>query len=80
MQSLEPGALPPTKTARGKCWAARDAYFECLDQHKIWLRGLGPQTHQDIISIEPTHLNIASESDKMTRIEHFLMKHVFLVG
>ncbi|AEO60016.1 hypothetical protein MYCTH_2308806 [Thermothelomyces thermophilus ATCC 42464] len=29
------GAVAPTRAERQKCWAARDAYFACLDAHNI---------------------------------------------
>lgn len=27
--------IAPDRSARAKCWAARDAYFECLDRNDI---------------------------------------------
>ena len=29
------GAVAPSRSERQRCWAARDAYFGCLDNHKI---------------------------------------------
>jgi cytochrome c oxidase assembly factor 6 len=29
------GAVAPSRSERAKCWAARDAYFACLDANSI---------------------------------------------
>lgn len=29
------GTVAPTRAERARCWAARDAYFTCLDAHNI---------------------------------------------
>lgn len=58
------GSLPPSRSARSKCWAARDAYFACLDSNDLWLQGLRPQTHEEIIAIDPQRAPVKSESDK----------------
>ncbi|KAJ3122378.1 hypothetical protein HK100_012021 [Physocladia obscura] len=44
--------LAPQKTQRARCWAARDAYFECLDLHKLWLHGLQLNSHDQIVAID----------------------------
>lgn len=33
--AVRTGAAPPNRQERKKCWAARDAYFACLDFHNI---------------------------------------------
>ncbi|TPX69354.1 hypothetical protein SpCBS45565_g02499 [Spizellomyces sp. 'palustris'] len=58
------GSLPPSRSARSKCWTARDAYFACLDSHNLWLQGLGPRTHEEIIAVDPQQLVVSSETDK----------------
>ncbi|KAJ3047110.1 hypothetical protein HK097_000231, partial [Rhizophlyctis rosea] len=62
--SPPPGSLPPTRQARAKCWAARDAYFQCLDSHSLWLQGLKPSSYSEVVSIDPTKPNIIAENDK----------------
>jgi cytochrome c oxidase assembly factor 6 len=52
----------PTKGLRAKCWESRDEYFECLDKNGIWLDGLSPQTHEEIINIDPLNLKIQSKT------------------
>jgi cytochrome c oxidase assembly factor 6 len=32
---IRTGAVAPTRAERQKCWAARDAYFACLDANDI---------------------------------------------
>ncbi|KAI8910567.1 hypothetical protein DFJ77DRAFT_470229 [Powellomyces hirtus] len=58
------GSLPPSRSDRAKCWKARDAYFRCLDSHGLYLQGLAPQTHEEIIAIDPQRLTVASEKDR----------------
>ncbi|KAI9209416.1 uncharacterized protein BJ171DRAFT_117275 [Polychytrium aggregatum] len=58
------GSAPPTRSARAKCWAARDDYFNCLDQSKLWLHGLGPTSHEDILAVDPIELKCKTESDR----------------
>ncbi|KAI8901470.1 cytochrome oxidase c subunit VIb-domain-containing protein [Globomyces pollinis-pini] len=48
---------PPSKSSRKDCWNARDAYFKCLDDNGLWLNGLLPESHNDIIQLDPLHLN-----------------------
>ncbi|KAI9012806.1 hypothetical protein BC832DRAFT_529073 [Gaertneriomyces semiglobifer] len=62
--TLKVGDAPPTKTTRAKCWAARDTYFACLDDHNLWLQGLRPQTHEEIIALDAKRPIIRSESDR----------------
>jgi cytochrome c oxidase assembly factor 6 len=45
---------PPSKTSRTECYQARDAYFECLDKHKLWLDGLAP-VGQEAIALDPVN-------------------------
>jgi cytochrome c oxidase assembly factor 6 len=54
VQPSKPGAPPPSKTSRLVCWKARDAYFECLDKNDLWIEGLAPKTHDEIISVQPS--------------------------
>ncbi|KAI8817587.1 uncharacterized protein EV422DRAFT_219704 [Fimicolochytrium jonesii] len=58
------GSVPPSRSARSRCWQARDAYFACLDAHNLYLHGLAPQTHEEIIALDPQRLTIASEKDR----------------
>eukprot|EP00842_Homolaphlyctis_polyrhiza_P000011 jgi/Hompol1/100/HPOL_004066-RA len=66
-----PGSLPPTRSARAKCWAARDQYFECLDAHKLWLHGFTPDSAdpQAIVQLDPTNPPIKSPSDRSLTAE-----------
>ncbi|KAL2911196.1 hypothetical protein HK105_209347 [Polyrhizophydium stewartii] len=63
-QGAPPGSLPPTRDARKRCWAARDAYFSCLDANGLWLHGLAPTQYDEIVRIDPTRPPVASESDR----------------
>jgi hypothetical protein len=45
----------PSKTSRETCWKARDEYFKCLDDNGLWLEGLQPKTHSEIVEIQPSH-------------------------
>ncbi|KAJ3156865.1 hypothetical protein HDU86_003400 [Geranomyces michiganensis] len=58
------GSAPPDRSARAKCWAARDAYFACLDANGLYLQGLAPQTHEEIVAIDPQRLTVCAENDK----------------
>lgn len=33
----------PSREQRQACWTARDAYWDCLDKHGLWLHGLRPR-------------------------------------
>ncbi|KAJ3016807.1 hypothetical protein HKX48_003871 [Thoreauomyces humboldtii] len=57
------GSLPPTRSDRSKCWKARDAYFACLDANNLYLQGLAPQTHKEVIAIDPKRLTVVAETD-----------------
>lgn len=52
---VEKGDLAPDRTARSKCWAARDMYFACLDAHELWLDGLKPGSYEEIVAIDPAN-------------------------
>lgn len=72
--SQVPKSTPPNASSRKKCWAARDVYFSCLDQHELWLDGLKPKTNAEINNIvlsdmaSPTHpWNNYKESEKIKR-------------
>ena len=54
---------PPTKEQRDNCWAARDAYFNCLDINGMWLDGVKPASMEEILSLE-----VASTSSVFDRI------------
>lgn len=58
------GDAAPKKSARDQCWAARDAYFACLDEHHLWLHGLDPKTHEEKVAIDSARYKVASESDR----------------
>lgn len=45
--------LPPSKASRSECWAARDHFFSCLDTHGLWLGGVGPGSHAEMLSVDP---------------------------
>jgi hypothetical protein len=45
----------PTKESRETCWKSRDLYFECLDKNGLWLEGLQPKTHEEIVDIRPSN-------------------------
>lgn len=57
------GDIAPSGSARQKCWKARDAYFSCLDGHGIWLLGVNPKTHQEIIDVQPNNPVIKAYSE-----------------
>ncbi|KAJ3198483.1 hypothetical protein HDU83_000775 [Entophlyctis luteolus] len=54
---------PPLKPQRGRCWAARDAYFACLDSHGLWLDGLAVEGHDAIVALDPQFVKPRDESD-----------------
>jgi cytochrome c oxidase assembly factor 6 len=58
------GSEAPSKSSRSRCWAARDAYFECLDKHGLWLHGLKVDSYHDIVHIDPGNPPIKSANDK----------------
>jgi hypothetical protein len=58
----EKGKKPPTSQERKACWEARDAYFECLTKHDLWLQGVKPQNYQQVLEIDPLHLEAASDT------------------
>ncbi|KAJ3292518.1 hypothetical protein HK104_005216 [Borealophlyctis nickersoniae] len=58
-----PGSAPPTRSARAACWAARDAYFDCLDSNNLWLEGLAPATYDEVVAVDPTKIKIKSEKE-----------------
>ncbi|TPX34736.1 hypothetical protein SmJEL517_g02713 [Synchytrium microbalum] len=69
---------PPTRSSRTKCWAARDAYFACLDSHSLWLRGLAPKTHAEVVEVDPTAPKITPMTDKsLSRQE---LKNLYACG
>ena len=43
---------PPTKLQRDECWLARDVYFKCLDQNRMWLDGIKPATMEEILKLD----------------------------
>jgi len=57
-------STPPNREARKKCWAARDSYFECLEKHGLWLDGFRPKDYQEILSINPSQIKVASQNDR----------------
>ncbi|KAI9350680.1 hypothetical protein BDR26DRAFT_1003524 [Obelidium mucronatum] len=60
---------PPLKTQRAKCWAARDAYFACLDKNGLWLNGLQVSGHDAIVALDLTKPPIRQQSDKTLTTE-----------
>ncbi|KAI8912488.1 hypothetical protein EDD86DRAFT_111962 [Gorgonomyces haynaldii] len=44
----------PSKQERESCWRARDAYFQCLDEHGLWVHGYKPNTYEEIVELDPT--------------------------
>ncbi|KAI8928802.1 hypothetical protein BC831DRAFT_446629 [Entophlyctis helioformis] len=59
-----PGAPPPTRADRAKCWAARDAYFACLDSHNLWLHGMPePKDYQAMMRLDPTKPPVLSDRE-----------------
>lgn len=60
--------LPPTKDDRKKCWAAKDAYFKCLDENNLWLEGLQPTTHEEITQIDTTNIVIQKKNSKNSHL------------
>jgi hypothetical protein len=67
----------PSKKERDDCWVARDAYFSwystpshpsCTD-NSIWVNGLSPSTHEEVLSIHPARPQILTESAVKDRTE-----------
>jgi cytochrome c oxidase assembly factor 6 len=54
---VETGNLPPSKSKREKCYEARDKYFTCLDENGLWLDGLKPKNHEQVVSIQPSKID-----------------------
>jgi hypothetical protein len=46
------GDQAPTKSSRLQCWEARDAYFECLDKHGLWLNGVLPKSYKETLAMD----------------------------
>ncbi|KAJ3190612.1 hypothetical protein HK101_008538 [Irineochytrium annulatum] len=61
---LETMPPPPTKEQRQRCWKARDEYFQCLDAKGMWLYGLKPASHDEIVNIDLTRPPIRLDTDK----------------
>ncbi|KAI9105003.1 hypothetical protein DFS34DRAFT_575458 [Phlyctochytrium arcticum] len=61
------GSAPPTRSARAKCWAARDEYFSCLGINNLWVQGYAPTDHQEIVNIDPRRLDIPEENDQRVK-------------
>ncbi|KAJ3080222.1 hypothetical protein HDU99_008960 [Rhizoclosmatium hyalinum] len=55
---------PPLKSARARCWAARDAYFSCLDTNNLWLDGLAVSGHEAIVALDVSKPPIKQPNDK----------------
>ena len=55
---------PPTSNERKQCWEARDAYFECLDQNGLWLQGLKPSSHEQVLAVDPLHIQAEPDTRK----------------
>ncbi|KAH6565851.1 hypothetical protein BASA50_000072 [Batrachochytrium salamandrivorans] len=55
---------PPTRSERSKCWSARDAYFACLDERKLWLHGFAPTDYDEIVKLDPLAKHGKSEGDR----------------
>jgi cytochrome c oxidase assembly factor 6 len=53
MQPKPLGSSAPSKQSRKECWKQRDVYFDCLEQNRLWLDGLQPKTHQEMIQLDP---------------------------
>ena len=58
------GRSAPSKEDRDKCWAARDAYFECLNTNGLWLDRLAPQSSEEVIAIDPTTIMAKLQQEK----------------
>ncbi|KAJ3037672.1 hypothetical protein HDV00_001394 [Rhizophlyctis rosea] len=61
-QAPPPGSLPPSRSARSKCWKARDLYFACLEENGLWLQGLKPLNYEDYVKIDPTNPPVRPEN------------------
>lgn len=48
---------PPSASERKACWAARDAYFECLNLNHLWIQGLAPSSYEEMVAVDPLHLS-----------------------
>jgi hypothetical protein len=46
---------PPSKLERDECWKARDDYFICLDNNKMWLDGIKPSSMEEILSLDTSN-------------------------
>ncbi|KAJ3065158.1 hypothetical protein HDU98_011458 [Podochytrium sp. JEL0797] len=64
MSSSPQTTRAPQKDQRRRCWAARDAYFGCLNLNKLWLNGLAVEGHDAIVALDVSKPNIRIQSDK----------------
>jgi cytochrome c oxidase assembly factor 6 len=54
----------PSRSERDQCYATRDAYFKCLDEHDLWLQGLKPTTYDQVVEIDPLDLKLEPDTRK----------------
>ncbi|KAI8837581.1 hypothetical protein BC829DRAFT_376931 [Chytridium lagenaria] len=68
------GSSPPSRKERSTCWAARDAYFSCLDKNGLWLEGLKPETPEEVIHLDPIRPPVRLHNDRsLTKEEKNLL-------
>ena len=52
---------PPTRTTRDRCWAARDAFFACLDAHGV------VDAARDPVGVRTAHEKCGAQDEALGR-------------